>query len=391
MLSRPTRRLSSNKILVLQSFLSTTSSCSADLPRQLCRSERKPLVTSINDLKRKARLDRKARHEVREITLRPPENGLLVKNLVPVAHEVFDARTRLVRCASRVVESIPVHSCCVCGEVHVGRIPHRIRTCNVAGSLPTKEHNWVKGGVEDVLPNAESFHLYDRLGRAVSHEERLQVDRIPAIVELCIQAGVDVAEYPTKRRVIPVYNIAGKMIDFERKYPRDYSHGKDIEPSGFWRRKTKTVNCVSQSFSSDDNLQDLARQGMKEWEKMRAGATKLMKKYAVQTCGFCPEVQVGPKGHRARICQAYKHQMRHGQHAWQEASIDDLVPPVYVWHVPDPRHGSPLVDELRAYYGKVPATVELFAQAGADVGEEYSVLMREDVTLPEVDEEKLAV
>ncbi|XP_020113367.1 APO protein 3, mitochondrial-like [Ananas comosus] len=374
------------------SFSASSSSASfVDLPKPRRSWERKPLVTPITELKRRAREERRARREVREVALRPPENGLLVQTLVPVAHEVFAARKQLLCCAERVAESIPVHACRVCGEVHVGRIPHRIRSCDVAGSSPTKEHVWVKGGIEHVLPHVESFHLYDRLGRAVSHEERLQVDRIPAIVELCVQAGVDIPEYPTKRRKFPVYSIAGKMIDFERKFPRDYSSGKDIEPFGFWRRKKKEGDCDSEPFSSDDDAQDIAIKGMHAWENMRSGALKLMKKYPVQTCGFCPEVQVGPKGHRARICQSYKHQMRAGQHAWQEATIDDLVPPVYVWHVPEQQNNDPLVDELRSYYGKLPAAVELFAQAGAKVGEEYSRVMREDVAVPKLDEEKLAV
>ncbi|KAK7280185.1 hypothetical protein RJT34_25247 [Clitoria ternatea] len=78
-----------------------------------------------------------------------------------------------------------------------------------------------------------------------------------------------------------------------------------------------------------------------------------MEKYAVQTCGYCPEIQVGPKGHRVRNCQAYKHQMRDGQHAWQEATINDL--------------------------------------AGAPVETHYASMIREDVVIPEMDEEKLAV
>ncbi|KAK7263087.1 hypothetical protein RJT34_30671 [Clitoria ternatea] len=85
---------------------------------------------------------------------------------------------------------------------------------------------------------------------------------------------------------------------------------------------------------------------MKAWEKMCTGASRLMEKYAVQTCGYCPEIQVGPKGHRVRNCQAYKHQMRDGQHAWQEV-------------------------------------VELFAQAGAPVETHYASMMREDVVIPE--------
>lgn len=131
--------------------------------------------------------------------------------------------------------------------------------------------------------------------------------------------------------------------------------------------------------------------GMEVWEKMQSGAIQLMQKYAVQTCGYCPEVQVGPKGHRVRQCQAFKHQMRDGQHAWQEATIDDLVPPVYVWHVQDPHSGVPQIDALKRYYGKLPAVVELFAQAGTQVGSNYDGMMRADVALPSLDEEKLVV
>lgn len=131
----------------------------------------------------------------------------------------------------------------------------------------------------------------------------------------------------------------------------------------------------------------IAAQGLQAWEKMCTGAMKLMTKYAVQTCGYCPEVQVGPKGHRVRNCYAYKHQMRDGQHAWQEARIDDIVPPVYVWHVRD----GCLINDLKRYYGKLPAVVELFLQAGAHVGEKYASMMREDVVVPELDEERLAV
>lgn len=124
---------------------------------------------------------------------------------------------------------------------------------------------------------------------------------------------------------------------------------------------------------------------------MWSGASKLMEKYAVQTCGYCSEVQVGPKGHRVRNCQAFKHQMRDGQHAWQEATVDDLIHPVYVWHVRDGQRGELLVNGLKRYYGMLPAVVELFAQAGAYVGNHYAGVMREDVAVPELDEEKLVV
>lgn len=122
----------------------------------------------------------------------------------------------------------------VCGDVHVGDPPHKIRTCDVSGSQKNKEHNWERGGVDHVFPIVESFHLYDRLGRAVSHNERLQVDSIPAIVELCIQAGVEIPEYPTRRHDFPVYRVAGRMIDFEKRFPKNDLSGKDINTFGFW-------------------------------------------------------------------------------------------------------------------------------------------------------------
>jgi len=94
---------------------------------------------------------------------------------------------------------------------------------------------------------------------------------------------------------------------------------------------------------------------------------------------------VGPKGHKVRMCKAPKHQFRDGQHAWQEATLDDLIPPIYVWHVRDP-NGMPLKNELRKYYGKAPALVELCVQAGAAVPKEYESMMRLDVAMPALEE-----
>lgn len=82
-----------------------------ELPGMRKKSKRKPLVTSINELKHSARLERKMRQDVREIMLKPPENGLLVKRLIPVAHEVYDARKELYDCASLVLKSVLVRVC----------------------------------------------------------------------------------------------------------------------------------------------------------------------------------------------------------------------------------------------------------------------------------------
>lgn len=102
----------------------------------------------------------------------------------------------------------------LCGEVQVGNPPHKIRICDVH-SQTNKEHTWTRVGVEHVLPVIESFHLYDQLGRAVSHNEQPQVDRIPAIMEFCIQDAVDIPEYST--RTSPVYR---GLLTLRRGFPK---------------------------------------------------------------------------------------------------------------------------------------------------------------------------
>ncbi|KAI3409419.1 uncharacterized protein J3R85_019312, partial [Psidium guajava] len=228
----------------------SSMSISVDLPRELTKQDRKPMVTSVNDLKREAQLVKKQRQTVQEISLKAPDNGLLVKELVPVAREVYDSRTELFTCVSRVAKSIPIYTCSLCGEVHIGNPPHQIKTCNT-GALSYKEHNWKCGGMEHILPVVESFHLYDWVGRAVSHNERLQVDRIPAIVELCVQAGIDIPEYPTRRRKFPVYNIAGRIVDYERRFPKDDLRGQGINTHGFWSRRQPSRENL-RDFKPDD-------------------------------------------------------------------------------------------------------------------------------------------
>lgn len=151
--------------------------------------------------------------------------------------------------------------CSLCGEVHVavGHSPHKIKTCNVVGSPTNKEHCWERGAVEHVMPLVESSHLYDRLGRAVSHNERLLVDRIPALMELCIQAGVDIPEYPTRRREFPIYCVAGRMLYFERRFPKDDLSCAEIKTYGFWEKTQKvSEDEKSLNFPYDDNVQGVS-------------------------------------------------------------------------------------------------------------------------------------
>jgi hypothetical protein len=64
--------------------------------------------------------------------------------------------------------------------------------------------------------------LYDRVGKPrIVHDERYSVPRIPAIVELCIQAGIELEKLPTRRRMKPVYSIEGRIVDFESVTEKD--------------------------------------------------------------------------------------------------------------------------------------------------------------------------
>ncbi|KAL4192156.1 hypothetical protein AMTRI_Chr06g170840 [Amborella trichopoda] len=175
--------------------------------------------------------------------------------------------------------------------------------------------------------------------------------------------------------------------DFRKETLREFSENERLKPSsahGFQLESrvfaSENVQDVRElsilSFESgEEDVRELSTKTMNSWFKMREGAKKLMKKYSVKTSGYGFEVQVGPK---VRVCEVFKHQQRNGQHAWQEATMEDLIFPKYVWHTADP-NGSPLSNELKRFYGKAPAIVELCVQAGAPVPEEFRGMMRLDV------------
>ncbi|KAL6634150.1 hypothetical protein ACP70R_026821 [Stipagrostis hirtigluma subsp. patula] len=409
----------------------------ADVPRPGRRWERKPYVTPMKVLIRRAKEERRVRQENPcRVLEHPPDNGLLVPHLVEVAHRVYRARERLLDGLTRLVEgddAIPVRRCRFCAEVHVGRFGHEIRTCEGRDSGARNSlHVWRPGTVRDVVGFPYCYHLFDRVGKPrVVHKEKYDVPRLPAIMELCIQAGVDVERYPTKRRTRPVYSIEGRIADFEPDEGDTSQAGTPPEPLPSCSPLSSPLAPIAISSASTDadngqeNMEDnimvglsspavpaaissaatdcgngqeneeeeaittgeLASRTLQSWLDVRSGAARLMKKYSVLTCGYCPEVQVGPKGHKVRMCKATKHQQRDGQHAWQEATVDDLVRPNYVWHVADTRDGAPpLANELKRYYGKAPAVVELCVQAGAPVPAAYRSMMRLDVVPPARDE-----
>lgn len=265
-----------------------------------------------------------------------------------------------------------------CSEVHIGQEGHEIRTCTGTGSgSRSATHLWKRGRASDVVVFPKCFHLYDRAVKPrVIHDERFTVPKISAVLELCIQAGVDLEKFSSKRRSKPVYSIEGRIVDFERV--------SNVSP--------ETAVTTTTLLQEDDrcnaekkSLKELSVETMESWFEMVSGVRKLMERYKVWTCGYCPEIQVGPKGHKVKMCKATKHQMRDGMHAWQEATVDDVVGPNYVWHVRDP-DGSVLDNSLQRFYGKAPAVVELCVQGGAPVPDQYKSMMRLDVVYPQRDE-----
>jgi hypothetical protein len=82
-----------------------------DIPKPLPKRKRKPLITPIKELIRRARKVREMNQDVTERVLQRPENGLLVRRLVPVAHQVYQAKTALYEGVAKLVDVIPVQAC----------------------------------------------------------------------------------------------------------------------------------------------------------------------------------------------------------------------------------------------------------------------------------------
>ncbi|KAK1299573.1 hypothetical protein QJS10_CPB13g00411 [Acorus calamus] len=173
----------------------------------------------------------------------------------------------------------------------------------------------------------------------IRHDQRFDFDRVPAVVELCCQAGADVPE--------------------EILYPHD--------------------KCTS--GSSDDThllpheLKSVAQETLEAWERLRVGVHKLLFVYPAKVCEYCSEVHIGPSGHKARLCGVFKYETWRGTHFWKKAELDDLVPQKVVWHR-RPHDPSVLLDNGRGFYGKSPAVVELCAQAGATIPNKYFSMMK---------------
>ncbi|KAF5752682.1 APO protein 1 chloroplastic [Tripterygium wilfordii] len=358
-----------------------------DLPPILPKKKKKPFPVPIKQILRTGRAEKKRALMGIEKSLEPPKNGLLVPGLVPVAYEVLDAWKVLIKGIAQLLHVIPVRGCSECSEVHVAHTGHQIKDCLGQTSRNRHSfHSWVTGSINDILIPIESYHLYDPFGQRIMHETRFEYDRIPAIVELCIQAGVEIPEYPSRRRTLPVRMIGKKVID----------RGGLVEEPRTWRSGGSSAILDFDTYEACRrfppvplaDLPRLAQETIDAYEAVRQGVTTLMKKHTVKACGYCSEVHVGPWGHNVKLCGAFKHQWRDGKHGWQDATVDEVFPSNYVWHVKDPK-GPPLKSALKRFYGKAPAVVELCVQAGAQVPEKYKPMMRLDIVVPESDEAQL--
>ncbi|KAI3986619.1 hypothetical protein MKX01_014157 [Papaver californicum] len=173
-----------------------------------------------------------------------------VKSMIPVAEDVIINRARLFEGVSTLLRHYPIKACKFCPELYIGKEGHLIKTC----------HGYrLDGALNDIIIPVEAFHL-NKFPDIIKHDQRFDFDRIPAVLELCSQAGADIFDQTL------------------------HSIGKD-------------------SFSSDvstslPELTYLAVRTLKAWEDMREGVQKLLLVYPAKVCKFCDEVHVGPSGHK---------------------------------------------------------------------------------------------
>ena len=82
-----------------------------DLPRYYSRKEKKPFPIPIVELRRAAR-ERVKRNKGRpRKPVPPPKNGLVVKSMIPLAYDVFNARITLINNLKKLLKVVPVHAC----------------------------------------------------------------------------------------------------------------------------------------------------------------------------------------------------------------------------------------------------------------------------------------
>lgn len=105
--TNPTLKLHQSYALVITSELPQN----ADFPRYYSRKEKKPFPTPVLELRRAARERFKNSKGRPKKPAPPPKNGLLVKSLVPLAYDVFNARITLINNLKKLLKVVRVHAC----------------------------------------------------------------------------------------------------------------------------------------------------------------------------------------------------------------------------------------------------------------------------------------
>ncbi|KAL3514614.1 hypothetical protein ACH5RR_027331 [Cinchona calisaya] len=274
-----------------------------------------------------------------------------VKAMVPVANEVLKAQTTLYHGVSTLVQRIRIWACKYCPEVYIGECGHEIRTCGGFRRRPKVHvHEWTSGSLNDILVPVEAFHLKYMFQNVIEHNQRFDFDRIPAVVELCWQAGAYASDEMLCSNSYGQEGIVGAIAGVESL--------------------------------SDHEMKYVAIETMKAWETIRTGVEKLLLVYPAKVCEHCSGVHVGPSGHRARLCGVFKYEGWCGNHFWRKAKVDDLVRPNMVW-CRRPQDPPVLKNEGRDYYGHAPAVVDLCTKAGAVAPSKYHCMMKlEGLTAP---------
>ncbi|KAK1568615.1 hypothetical protein Q3G72_026750 [Acer saccharum] len=265
-----------------------------------------------------------------------------VRNMVPLAEQVLQTRNLLIQGVSTLIKVFPVHACKFCPEVFIGEEGHLIQTCcGYRRRSKNRVHEWVSGGLNDILTPVETFHLHHMFQRVIKHEQRFDFDRVPAVVELCWQAGTDPND--------------------ENLYSRT--------------REESVGGVIGAESLSPEELRMIANGTLKAWEMLRSGVERLLLVYPAKVCKDCSEVHIGPSGHRARLCGVFKYESWQGAHFWKKATVDDLVPQKMVWRR-RPQDPPVLLNEGRDFYGHAPVVVDLCSQAGAIVPKKYHCMMK---------------
>lgn len=230
--------------------------------------------------------------------------------------------------------------CRCCPEIYIGEKGHLIQTCyGYKRRGKNRVHEWIAGGLNDVIVPVETFHLDNMFQDVIKHDQRFDFDRVPAVVELCRQAGAVLSDDNMSDSDSGVGHIDG----VESLSPRD--------------------------------LMFIARGTLDAWETLRSGVERLLLVYPSKVCDHCSEVHIGPSGHKARLCGVFKFESWRGKHFWKKAGVDDLVPPKIVWRQ-RPQDPPVLVNEGRNFYGHAQAVVDLCTKAGIVAPPKYACMMK---------------